>query len=156
MAAMEVDGQAVDVEDACTLSGAPGSDAALNPSLSLGLRNLGNTCYLNASVQSLVHCPPLLLFLVDCQGHLDLAPTDSLVQALGSTFAPSHDRSRPAFPPAAPPALPPLRCHSVCARTPICSCARAMPNGSNRATSQPLRLALTRPHPTSALHSLPI
>eukprot|EP01135_Chromosphaera_perkinsii_P006240 Nk52_evm1s470 gene=Nk52_evmTU1s470 len=37
-----------------------------------GLANLGNTCYMNAVLQCLSHCPPLTQYILDCRVYVDV------------------------------------------------------------------------------------
>ncbi|EDQ91781.1 uncharacterized protein MONBRDRAFT_5793, partial [Monosiga brevicollis MX1] len=50
--------------------------------MTVGLVNLGNTCYLNSVVQCLLHCDAIHDYLINCPGQLADTPEHSLVRSL--------------------------------------------------------------------------
>uniref|UniRef100_A0A674DII3 Ubiquitin carboxyl-terminal hydrolase n=1 Tax=Salmo trutta TaxID=8032 RepID=A0A674DII3_SALTR len=70
---------------------------ALKPRGLTGMKNIGNSCYMNAALQALSNCPPLTQFFLDCSGLVRTDKKPALCKSYQKLISELWHKKRPSY-----------------------------------------------------------
>uniref|UniRef100_A0A8D0D978 Ubiquitin carboxyl-terminal hydrolase n=1 Tax=Sander lucioperca TaxID=283035 RepID=A0A8D0D978_SANLU len=72
-------------------------DDELKPRGLTGMKNIGNSCYMNAALQALSNCPPLTQFFLDCSGLVRTDKKPALCKSYQKLISELWHKKRPSY-----------------------------------------------------------
>ncbi|XP_075942034.1 ubiquitin carboxyl-terminal hydrolase 20 isoform X1 [Anarhichas minor] len=77
--------------------GSESEDDDLKPRGLTGMKNIGNSCYMNAALQALSNCPPLTQFFLDCSGLVRTDKKPALCKSYQKLVSELWHKKRPSY-----------------------------------------------------------
>uniref|UniRef100_A0A8D0A092 Ubiquitin carboxyl-terminal hydrolase n=1 Tax=Sander lucioperca TaxID=283035 RepID=A0A8D0A092_SANLU len=77
--------------------GSDSEDDELKPRGLTGMKNIGNSCYMNAALQALSNCPPLTQFFLDCSGLVRTDKKPALCKSYQKLISELWHKKRPSY-----------------------------------------------------------
>uniref|UniRef100_G3PTW3 Ubiquitin carboxyl-terminal hydrolase n=1 Tax=Gasterosteus aculeatus aculeatus TaxID=481459 RepID=G3PTW3_GASAC len=77
--------------------GSESEDDELKPRGLTGMKNIGNSCYMNAALQALSNCPPLTQFFLDCSGLVRTDKKPALCKSYQKLISELWHKKRPSY-----------------------------------------------------------
>uniref|UniRef100_A0A674ENL5 Ubiquitin carboxyl-terminal hydrolase n=1 Tax=Salmo trutta TaxID=8032 RepID=A0A674ENL5_SALTR len=91
-----MDNQAVPIAVA-EEEGSESEEDDLKPRGLTGMKNIGNSCYMNAALQALSNCPPLTQFFLDCSGLVRTDKKPALCKSYQKLISELWHKKRPSY-----------------------------------------------------------
>uniref|UniRef100_W5KZ08 Ubiquitin carboxyl-terminal hydrolase n=1 Tax=Astyanax mexicanus TaxID=7994 RepID=W5KZ08_ASTMX len=77
--------------------GSESEEDELKPRGLTGMKNIGNSCYMNAALQALSNCPPLTQFFLDCSGLVRTDKKPALCKSYQKLISELWHKKRPSY-----------------------------------------------------------
>ncbi|XP_068562753.1 ubiquitin carboxyl-terminal hydrolase 20 isoform X1 [Cebidichthys violaceus] len=77
--------------------GSESEEDELKPRGLTGMKNIGNSCYMNAALQALSNCPPLTQFFLDCSGLVRTDKKPALCKSYQKLVSELWHKKRPSY-----------------------------------------------------------
>uniref|UniRef100_A0A672RRW2 Ubiquitin carboxyl-terminal hydrolase n=1 Tax=Sinocyclocheilus grahami TaxID=75366 RepID=A0A672RRW2_SINGR len=77
--------------------GSESEEDELRPRGLTGMKNIGNSCYMNAALQALSNCPPLTQFFLDCSGLVRTDKKPALCKSYQKLISELWHKKRPSY-----------------------------------------------------------